>query len=130
MPRHLQPTRPGDILRSPLQHLPHPPMQVLPGGPRHRIVRLRANQLVPELEPTMHLAENPLILQPREGLPGSCRSELDYGIQRQVRRAPPPAAPPPPAEAARPRTSATLRYCCRTPAHWALRRYAARSTAP
>src|SRR2546430_3568495 len=78
MPRHLQPPRPGDILRSPLQHLPHPPMQVLPGGPRHRIVRLRANQLVPELEPTVHLAENPL--DRKSTRLNSSHSQISYAV--------------------------------------------------
>src|SRR5712691_8606978 len=45
-----------------VQHLPNPPMQLLPRRPDDRVVRLRPNELVPELEPALHLAENALLL--------------------------------------------------------------------
>ena len=51
-------------------------MQVPPRRPRHRVVRLRPDQLVPKLEPALHLAEDTLILEPRQRLPRRRRGEL------------------------------------------------------
>src|SRR5438094_7354164 len=48
------------------QPLPHPPMQMLPRRARYRVVRLRPDQLVAELETAMHLPQDTFLLQPGE----------------------------------------------------------------
>ena len=67
-----------------VQHLPHPPMQVLSRGTRNRIVCLRSDQLVSKLEPAMHLAEEPLLLQPGQCFAGSRRRKLHNFVQGKV----------------------------------------------
>ena len=64
-------------------------MQVLPRRPRHRVVRLRPDQLIPELEPAVHLAEDALLLEPRQGLSRRRRGKLHHFVQRQIRQTTP-----------------------------------------
>ena len=61
-------------------------MQVLPRRPRHRVVRLRPDQLVAELEPAVDLAEHALLPESRQRLPRRRRRELHHLVQRQIRQ--------------------------------------------
>src|SRR2546430_8361180 len=63
-------------------------MQLLSRRPDDGIVRLRSDQLVSEFEPAVHLAENPLLFQPRQSLPGPGRGELHDFVQGQLRQPP------------------------------------------
>src|SRR2546425_1769557 len=67
---------------------PPPPMQMLPRRPRYRVVRLRPDQLVPELETAMHLPQDAFLLQPGERFPRPGRRQIDHLVQRQVRKPP------------------------------------------
>src|SRR3989475_7948535 len=66
---------------------PPPPMQMLPRRARYRVVRLRPNQLVAELETAMHLPQDTFLLQPGERFPRPGGSQVHDLVQRQVRKA-------------------------------------------
>src|SRR5260370_35631090 len=53
----------------------------------HGVIRLRPDQLVAKLEPTMHLAEHALFHEPSKGLPRGRGRELYYRVERQIRQA-------------------------------------------
>src|SRR6266508_5506130 len=60
MPRDLKHRCLSVLICAPRQHLPHAPMQVLPRRPGDGIVRLRSDQLIPELETAVYLAQEAL----------------------------------------------------------------------
>ena len=59
-------------------------MQMLPRRPRDRVVRLRPDQLVPELEPAVHLSQEPLLEQPGQRLARGRRCKTHDLIEGQV----------------------------------------------
>ena len=63
-------------------------MEVLSRGPSYGVVDLCPNEVVAELETTVHFSEKPFVLQPRQGLTcGSC-TQVHSVVVRQVRKAP------------------------------------------
>ena len=84
MPRDLQTQRLA-ILRRPLpQQFRHPPVQVLPRGCRNRVVGLRSEQFVSELEVAPDLPQDPLLPEPGQRLARHAGRAIHRRIKRQV----------------------------------------------
>src|SRR2546426_789577 len=83
MPGDLELRRLSLFRGSSYQHPPPLPMKMLPRRRRHGVVRLRTDQLVPELEAPMDLSEDPLLAQPGERLACARRCQAHYVVERQ-----------------------------------------------
>src|SRR5690349_4662994 len=86
MPRYFELPCTSFLLSSRCQYFADPTMQVLPCRSRHRVVRLRPDKLVPKLEPTLHCTQQAFFLEPRQGLAGGGRRQVDHLVQWQVRQ--------------------------------------------